>query len=123
MTDDLHLLKHIQQATKIGLMRMQSAEDAHHIFEVCSDLTPAQIFKLVKQYSANNPAIVPPSPKFFQAITVGLQPEEDLQNVTIPIIDEVFPFRAPPPRKIDTGMVDLPDDVEAPTVRHIMNII
>lgn len=59
----------------------------------------------------------------------------------IPIIDEVFPFRAPPPRKIDllstckfsredleqgqanTGMVDLPDNVEAPTVRHIMDII
>lgn len=63
--------------------------------------------------------------------------------MTIPIIDEaLLPFRAPPPRKIDllstcefsredlgeqgqadTAMVDLPDDVEAPTVRRIMDII
>lgn len=63
--------------------------------------------------------------------------------MAIPIIDEALPFRAPPPRKIDllstcefsredlgeqgqaddTTMVDLPDDVEAPTVRRIMDII
>lgn len=86
MTEELRLLSHIQQATKIGLiMKMvcifphrkphktdpetfhlqHSSEDAYHIFELCSDLTAAQIYRLVKQYAANNPTIVPPSPKFF----------------------------------------------------------
>lgn len=120
MTDDLHLLRHIQQATKIGLMRMQSPEDAHHIFEVCSDLIPAQIYKLVKQYATNNPAIVPPGQKFFQAITVRLQPGKDFQNMTIPIIDEALPFRAPPPRKIDLLSTYLPDDVEAPDRKSVV---
>ncbi|KIR70252.1 hypothetical protein I310_05878 [Cryptococcus deuterogattii CA1014] len=44
---------------------VHSSEDAYHIFELCSDLTAAQIYRLVKQYAANNPTIVPPSPKFF----------------------------------------------------------
>ncbi|WVQ92781.1 hypothetical protein IAS59_006597 [Cryptococcus gattii] len=81
MAEELYLLKHIQQATKIGLMKM--------------------IYRLVKQYAANNPTIVPPSPNFFQAITVRLQPGDDFQDVIIPIIDEVAPFQAPPPREID----------------------
>lgn len=59
----------------------------------------------------------------------------------IPIIDEVVPSQAPPHRKIDLlstcaffredpelgqadiCMVDLPDDVEAPTVRQIMDMV
>ncbi|XAO27800.1 hypothetical protein I312_106662 [Cryptococcus bacillisporus CA1280] len=97
-------------------MKMHSSEDAYHIFEVCSDLTPAQIYKLVKQYAANNPTIAAPLPKSFQAITVRLQPGDDFQDVIIPIIDEVTPFQAPPPRKIDLLSTYLPDDVEAPTV-------
>ncbi|WVO25253.1 uncharacterized protein IAS62_006644 [Cryptococcus decagattii] len=112
----------IYKSTKIGLMKMHSSEDAYHILKsVQTSLLPRSTGS-----SNNTPPIIPPSSLPAQnpsTIIVHLQPGYDFQDVIIPIIDEVVPFQAPPPRKIDLLSTYLPDDVEATTVRQIMDII
>ncbi|AAS52274.1 ADR354Wp [Eremothecium gossypii ATCC 10895] len=127
-------LEHMLQASKLLQLKKANMEDINIIWEICSSLKPAQIQKLISQYSAADYEVPIPQ-EILSFVADRVKKESALSNdgksashssdIFLPVATGSFadPFSQIEPREINKIEAHIPAWLNLPISRRVVELI
>ncbi|AET39857.1 myosin family protein Ecym_5067 [Eremothecium cymbalariae DBVPG len=127
-------LEHMLQASKLLQLKKANMEDINIIWEICSSLKPAQIQKLISQYSAADYEVPIPQ-EILSFVAERVKRESALSNdgksaphsndIFLPVATGSFadPFSQIEPREINKIEAHIPAWLNLPISRRVVELI
>lgn len=117
-------LEPITQASKLLQLKKNYEEDASVIYDICWNLSPAQINKFISNYEIEDYES-PISPKVTEYLKERMREDKHASTELLFPLRSIFdagPFEMQPPRALEKLEPYMPDSIQLPIVRNLLQL-